>query len=265
MQHRGVADQTIHVQYHSWKVFERDCKQQLTMKGLFLKTDLALEQFAPVVVQLITPDGEEFSCSAEVVQCISGQGLAVQFAEGSASTLQNVLKKCDEITPSEESGEGGEDPRISLPEAVEIPPADEKSSTVGAPSLSTQQLESMSVAEKRQAALHGRKNLRLLLIRDRNKTIHPFVIKNPAITLDEIETIAKMPSVNPDVLRMIANHKEWTRSATVCRNLVRNPQTPMKEALELLAKLPVSEVRVLAKGSTVRTAIQQAARKKVTS
>jgi hypothetical protein len=262
-----MAEQTIHVQYRSWKVFERDCRQQLALKGLFLKkTDLAVEQFAPVVIRLVTPDGEEFVCPAEVVQCVAGQGLAVQFTEAAASVLQNLMKKCPDSTLSEETVPGGEDPIVGIPESVEILPVPgEKTTTAVESPVSMQQLESMSVAEKRQAALHGRKDIRMLLIRDRNKTIHPFILKNPAITLDEIEQIAKMPSVNPDVLRMIANHKEWTRSATVCRNLVRNPQTPMKEALELLAKLPVSEVRALAKGSTVRTAIQQAARKKITS
>jgi hypothetical protein len=260
-----MAEQTIHVQYSTWKAFQGDCKQQLMMKGLFLKTDLALEQFAPVIIQLVTPDGEEFICPAEVVQCISGHGLAVQFTEASASALQSVLKKCAESPPSEENVDASEDPIIGVPDSVEVLPVTDKTATKAEPPLSMQQLESMTVAEKRQTALHGRKDMRMLLIRDRNKTIHPFVIKNPAITLDEIEQIAKMPSVNPEVLRMIANHKEWTRSATVCRNLVRNPQTPMKEALELLAKLPLSEVRALAKGSTVRTAIQQAAKKKVTS
>jgi len=125
-----------------------------------------------------------------------------------------------------------------------------------------QQIAEMSVAQKRQACLHSRKDMRMLLIRDRNKTIHPFVMRNPAITLDEIEQISKMPSVNPDVLRTIAKSREWNRSATVCRNLVRNPKTPMKEALQLLSKLPKSDIRALAKRGNVRTAIQQAARKK---
>jgi len=83
--------------------------------------------------------------------------------------------------------------------------------------------------------------------------------------LDEVIQIAKMPSVNPDVLRMIAKNPDWVRSSTVCRNLVRNPKTPMQEALAVLAKLPMSEVRTLAKTGNVRTAIQQAARKKVNS
>lgn len=260
-----MADQTIQVQYRFWKTFQKDCKQQLIMKGLFLKTDLALAQFAPVVIQLITPDGEEFSCPAEVVQCVAGQGLAVQFTTASNSAIQSALKKCDEIPLVEENVDQEEDPIIGTPGSVEILPGEDKSETSSQTPLSMQQVESMTVAEKRQAALHGRKDLRMLLMRDRNKTIHPFVIKNPAITLDEIEQIAKMPSVNPDVLRMIANHKEWTRSAAVCRNLVRNPQTPMKDALSLLDKLPLSEIRALAKGGSVRTAIQQAARKKVTS
>jgi hypothetical protein len=122
----------------------------------------------------------------------------------------------------------------------------------------------MSVNETRRAALRGRRDMRLLLIRDKNKTVHPFVLRNPGITLDEVEQIAKMPGVNPDALRMIAGNRDWIRSTTVCRNLVRNPKTPMPDALRLLGKLPMSDLRAMAKSGNVRTPIQQAARKKVT-
>ena len=44
---------------------------------------------------------------------------------------------------------------------------------------------------------------------------------------------------------------------------MRSSVTPMKEALMLLAKLPKSDIRAFAKSGNVRTAIQQAARKKV--
>jgi hypothetical protein len=121
----------------------------------------------------------------------------------------------------------------------------------------------MTANEKRQAAIHGRREVRLLLMKDRNKTVHPFVVKNPAITLDEIEQFAKMPSVNPDALRMMAGNREWIRSIGVCRALVRNPKTPLREALALLEKLPISDVRALAKSENVRAPIQRAARKKV--
>ena len=83
-------------------------------------------------------------------------------------------------------------------------------------------IEALSVQEKRNEALHGRKDARWILVRDHNKSIHPFVIKNPAITLDEVEQIARLTGVNPDVLHQIAHHREWTRSANVCRSRHRH-------------------------------------------
>ncbi len=80
---------------------------------------------------------------------------------------------------------------------------------------------------------------------------------------DHGEQIAKLATVNPEALHIIARSREWTRSMTVCRNLVHNPKTPLADALEMLEHLPPSEIRMLAKSGNVRTPLQQAARKKV--
>jgi hypothetical protein len=241
------------VRYRTWAALGRDVRQQIAVQGLLLKLEGQLNRFDPVTVKIVAPDEATFELEAEVMQVIEGQGMAVQL-KGTADELVKVVS----ANPPPE----GESPAPDDPEF--LAPGEEKKTVVLGDTQNIQkQIEEMTVNEKRTNALHGRKQMRMLLIRDRNKTIHPFVIKNPAITLDEIEQIAKMPSVNPDVLRTIAKSREWTRSTTVCRNLVRNPKTPMKEALMLLPKLPMSDLRAMAKSGNVRTAIQQAARKKV--
>ncbi len=241
------------VRYHTWAALGRDVRQQIAVQGLLLKVEARLNRFDQVTVRVVAPDQSTFDLDAEVMQVIEGQGMAVQL-KGPADEL---VKAVSANPPPQMETPGTDDPEFSMPgeESPTVVPGDSQNLQ--------KQIEEMTVNQKRQTALHGRKNMRMLLIRDRNKTIHPFVVKNPAITLDEIEQIAKMPSVNPDVLRTIAKSKEWTRSTTVCRNLVRNPKTPMKEALMLLSKLPLSDIRALAKSNNVRTAIQQAARKKV--
>jgi hypothetical protein len=243
--------------YRSWAAFFRDFKQQISMRGLFIKTKTSLAQFAKVSVQIVTPDNQEFDLDGEVVQAMADQGLAIQFSPDAAAVIDRLqeLSKQHQPDGSEQPPEG--DPQFLEPGQAGRPP-------MGGDMVKLREhVEQMSVNQKRAAALHGKREMRLLMIRDRNKTIHPFVIKNPAITLDEIEQFAKMPSVNPDVLRMIAKNRDWIRSTSVCRALVRNPKTPMKEALTLLKKLPKSEIRALAKSGNVRTAIQQAARKLV--
>jgi hypothetical protein len=241
------------VRYRTWSALARDVRQQIAVLGLLLKVEAQLNRFDPVTVKVVAPNEATFELEAEVMQVIEGQGLAVQL-KGPAEGLVAAV--------SENPPPDGESPAPDDPEFL-APGAEKKTVVLGDSQSLQKQIEEMTVNQKRTNALHGRKQMRMLLIRDRNKTIHPFVIKNPAITLDEIEQIAKMPSVNPDVLRTIAKSREWTRSTTVCRNLVRNPKTPMKEALMLLPKLPMSDLRAMAKSGNVRTAIQQAARKKV--
>lgn len=252
---------TITVRYLTSKTLADDLRSQISMGGLLLRTDIELEQFAPVALCIETPAGYTIELKGQVVQVVENQGLAVQFDDGCSEAIAELEQKArDQAFAGEEAGPGP-DPVISETgqgQAQEETPEEEDDGDIPL----HERIKNMSVAEKRRSALHGRKQIRLLLIRDRNKTIHRFVINNPAITLDEIEQIAKMPSVNPDVLRTIAKSKEWNRSATVCRNLVRNPKTPMKEALMLLKKLPKNEIRALAKSNNVRTPIQQAARKK---
>ena len=246
---------TFTIKYVSPKKFHEDCRQQIAMQGLLIKTDYELAQFTAVLIKIVAPDDEEYGLSGEVVQFLPGQGLAIQFTADASTTIKQLIEKCGRPVPSGSAADQGQDPEVTAP-------GQEKPNRVTVNKNLQQQIADMSVAQKRQACLHSKKDMRMLLIRDRNKTIHPFVIRNPAITLDEVEMIAKMPSVNPDVLRTIAKSREWNRSISVCRNLVKNPKTPMKEALQLLSKLPKSDIRALAKSGNVRTAIQQAARKK---
>ncbi len=266
----GTSDITL--RYARWSSLERDVRTQLSLGGMLLRLQAPLAQFSQVRLHLLLPSGKTIQLAAEVVQVIPGQGVAIQIPAPELKTTVTTLEA--EIRAAPFDGEpDAADPRAAAgvpvppdaaPEAA--PPPGEKpggeaepADNAGLPLI--QQIEAMSVDEKRRAALHGRREMRLLLIRDSNKTVHPFVIKNPAITLDEIEQIAKMPGVNPDALRMIGMNLEWTRSATVCRNLVHNPKTPLPLAVQLLSRLPPGDVRTLAKSPHVRTAIQQAARK----
>ncbi len=254
-----MSEPLFDIVYPSWQPLQRDYRQQIRMRGLLLKTDAEPEQYTPVRVRLRAPNGRSFDLFGQVVQVVAGQGVAVQFGAGAAETIADLEQTCTDGRDGTGAGEP-EEPQVFAP--GESPPS--AAGTAGDDQPAHVQIEQMSVNEKRRAALRGRRDMRLLLIRDKNKTIHPFVLRNPGITLDEVEQIAKMPGVNPDALRMIAGNRDWTRSTTVCRNLVRNPKTPMPDALRLLGKLPLSDLRAMAKSGNVRTPIQQAARKKVT-
>jgi len=131
----------------------------------------------------------------------------------------------------------------------------------GSLSLS-ERLKALTVPQKFQLALSGTRDERMALLRDNNKPVHVFVLKNPRIGLDEVQYAAKLPNLSPDALNMIAEHREWGMNATVATALVRNPKTPMPMALRLLDRVPATELRSLAKGGA-REPIVQAARRKV--
>ena len=252
----------IRAHYTTWAALVRDAPS-LT-QGMFARVDLAVAQFARVDVELELPDGETFTLAGDVVTVVPGQAIALQWRAEAREHVERVLHAA--VAPHASDVATAEDPAFTRVDADVD--ENEQGASAGLEQFPDReslqaQIEAMSVQEKRTAALHGRKEMRLLLVRDHNKTIHPFVVKNPAIALDEVEQIARMTGVNPEVLHFIAQHREWTRSSNVVRNLIKNPKTPMPDALSLLDKLPASELKSIAKSGSVRGAIQMAARKRV--
>ena len=120
----------------------------------------------------------------------------------------------------------------------------------------------MTLAEKRHAALHGPRDVRLLLARDRNPALHLLVVKNPGFTLDDADALARMPSLSSDALHLIA--RDWAKTPAVIRHLVKNPRTPIGDAVALVPRLAPADVRALAKSGGARQPIVTAARRLVT-
>lgn len=231
--------------------------EQLARGGLYLPKDLQQPQFAAVDVVVECPSsGERFVLSCEVLQGFAGTATALSVKPAGRAALDALMAHAMKLKPE------GEDGALVVDDDDEDADAEPDEGEVVKDVSLLQQVAAMSVAEKRQAAMHGSKDLRLLLIKDSNKTIHPFVMQNPALGLEEVEAISRMTGVHPDVLHTIA--KNWTRSPNVVRNLVKNPKTPLPDALALVEKLAVSDLRSIAKGGSVRMAILQAARRKVT-
>lgn len=95
----------------------------------------------------------------------------------------------------------------------------------------------MSIAEKMMAALEGSRKMRMLLVRDRNKTVWSAVLSNPKMTYADAEEIAQMSDVQPEVLRELAKYRQWTTQLELCIRLLRNPRTPEDLAQKLLGRL----------------------------
>ncbi len=124
-------------------------------------------------------------------------------------------------------------------------------------------LARMGMDDKINMALSGDREHRMALAMDGNKAVHHYLLKNAKITLDEVAFMARLPSLNPDVLDKIAENPAYTQNPTVTKALVYNPRTPIRTAIRLLDRLPRSEVMSLAKRISMNQRLVMAAKKKL--
>lgn len=228
----------------------RDYDTQVAKGGLFLRleppADLSLYQAAEVVV--VGPRGEQVVLAGQIVQVAPGVGLAVAFPKPSPELAALVEQQ-------RRAGDApGEPPVHSIEGAAppQAPPPEDPQPGSAAASM-----------DKIQLALHGNRDERMMILKDLNKTLHPFVLRNPNLQIEEVLTAAKLTTVNPELLMGIANKREWGSRADIASALVRNPNTPIGTAIKLLDNVSQGELRLLAKDPRAKTPIAQAARKKL--
>lgn len=124
-------------------------------------------------------------------------------------------------------------------------------------------LQRMGMEDKINLALSGHREERMALAQDSNKSIHHYLLKNAKLTIDEVAFMARLPSLNPDVLDKIAENPGFTQNPAVTKALVFNPRTPMRTALRLLDRLPRSELGVLSRRTGMNKRLVIAAKNKL--
>jgi hypothetical protein len=118
----------------------------------------------------------------------------------------------------------------------------------------------LTVSQKIRLALLGNAGHRALLIRDPNRLVAMAAIKSPAVSDQEVAIISQSRAVAEDVVRFIADNREWTRSYVVKYNLVNNPKTPIGHSLRFLPHLRPGDLKALTGNKNVPQAISTAAR-----
>lgn len=122
------------------------------------------------------------------------------------------------------------------------------------------QLGSMTVTQKIRRALLGSSAERMMLVRDSNRLVATAAIRSPLIQEPEIVRISSSRSVDEDILRTIANNREWTRSYQIKLNLVMNPRCPFMFAAKLMPLLRETDLKAIAKSKNVSGSVATAAR-----
>jgi hypothetical protein len=124
-----------------------------------------------------------------------------------------------------------------------------------------QMLQRMKLTEKLRFALRCDKEGRTLLIRDPNRAIQLAIISNPRITDAEVTILAWSRSSDEEVLRRIADNREWVKYYPVRLGLARNPKTPPSISTRILPTLMPEDLSQVAKSKEVPVIVAHAARR----
>jgi hypothetical protein len=119
----------------------------------------------------------------------------------------------------------------------------------------------MSIIEKVKLARLGNNDARAVLIRDRNKLVAAAAIRNPKMTENEVEGFARSRNLCDEVMRIIANNRNWTRSHTVKLALAMNPKCPPQAAIKFLNYLTERDLNAIMRSRDVPGAISVQARR----
>jgi len=214
-------------------------EEEISVGGLFLK-GASIEGGAAMseCTLAVLIGGEEVAEeNAKLAFVTPGIGVAVVFLAPPAA-LDELAARLREPEPEPEAGAGD-----------------------GVQQNSARQLlAQLSPSQKMSLALKAGRAERHHLLRDNNKVLHAYVLRNPHLGLDEVQAAAKLNSLSPEALKAIGDHPEWGQNSVICAALVRNPKTPMAIALRLLPRVPLNDLRAIAKGAG-RQQIVLAARK----
>jgi hypothetical protein len=128
-------------------------------------------------------------------------------------------------------------------------------------SVSFTKFDELKIFEKIRLATVGNAYCRQVLIRDSNRLVAMSVIRSPSISDMEVVAAASNRALCDDVIRYIANNREFTKDYTVKQALVNNPKCPLASSLRLLNFLRPDDLKALSRSRNVPGALATAAKK----
>ncbi len=121
----------------------------------------------------------------------------------------------------------------------------------------------MTAGEKIKLAHTGDRSIRNLLIKDKNRIVALSVLKNPKLTEQEVTMTASSTNTSEEILRDIANSREWMKSYNIKMAMVCNPRTPLSSSLKLIDYLRERDLKAMAKNKGVPGVLKAAAERKL--
>ena len=254
----------LEVAYADAGALKHDAETQLAMGGLYVAMDAStLPPLCELVLRL-RADAATLEVPARLTVA-TAEAACVEIAP---AAIADLLAAIAAYTADAKAEPGLALARVIDPSAAPPPPpaprneADDAVDSRGQIPLD-RKIATMSVSEKVQLALHGNRDARQLLMRDRAGVVQSSLVRNPKITLDEVQALARAPHLSPETAETLAQHPTYGVSPQVALALVRNPRTPLPTATQLVAKLQPADLRTVAKGLGVRMQVAAVARKRL--
>jgi hypothetical protein len=121
--------------------------------------------------------------------------------------------------------------------------------------------DKLSVPQKIRLAMVGNAVDRSRTIRDPIKMVAVATIKAGGVTEFEAAGYASNPGLAADVIKYIAQKREWTKAYGVKFSLCRNPKTPVSDSMRLMPFLREKDLQGISKSKGVPSAVVAQARK----
>jgi hypothetical protein len=244
---------TLRITYAGYAAVQADLVE-MARGGVMVKVldATGLELGTRVALELGLPSGASVRGDVGVLHVFPGLGVAVSV---DAALVDQVRRDA----AGKPAGDGG-----ARHERVEPGgPASAPAARPRSPSAIGGSVEGLTNAEKVQVALHGNRDQRNAILRDPNRSLHPFVLKNPQVGVDDVLAMARNGQTSPELLELIAKRPEWLQRPQIAIALARNPKTPPDVAVRAVEFAPIDALRQIAKGSGAPPHVIQAARRKV--
>ena len=121
----------------------------------------------------------------------------------------------------------------------------------------------LTVPQKVELTAKGNKEVRLVLSRDPSNLVARAVVNSPRISESDVIAYAGSSQTSEDVLRGIADNREWAKNLRVKLLLVSNPRTPPAVAMRFLGHLPLSDLGILSRNRNISAIIRREAKKQL--
>jgi hypothetical protein len=123
-----------------------------------------------------------------------------------------------------------------------------------------QRIEELSPAAKIRLATLGNSFARAVLIRDKNRQVSMAAIRSPAVSEMEVLRYANNRALDEEIIRHIANQRQWLRLYSMKLALVNNPKCPLQITMRLLPHLNARDLKTLSKSKGIPSALSLAAK-----